>query len=103
MSENTKEAVVSNASVAPENFDWDSIGKKTSAYSKDEHTRLEELYTKSLKTVNSHDLVDGIVVSISKKEVVVNIGFKSDGVIPVSEFRYNPELSTGDTVEVYIE
>lgn len=102
MSDNTQE-VISNASVSPENFDWDSIGKKVSSYSKDEFEKLEDLYTRSLKTINTHDLVDGKVVSISKKEVVVNIGFKSDGVIPVSEFRYNPDLQVGDTVEVYID
>lgn len=102
MSENTQEAV-SNASVAPENFDWDAVGKKVSSYSTEEYAKLEDLYTRSLKTINTHDLVDGKVVSISKKEVVVNIGFKSDGVIPVSEFRYNSELSVGDTVEVYID
>ncbi|MCC7303420.1 MAG: 30S ribosomal protein S1 [Bacteroidia bacterium] len=103
MSESTTPEVISNASVTDASFDWDNIGKKVSSYSQDEFAKLEELYTRSLKTINTHDLVDGKVVSISKKEVVVNIGFKSDGVIPVSEFRYNPELSIGDTVEVYID
>ncbi len=103
MSENNTQEAILNASPSIESFDWDSIGKKTLTYSKEDKDKLEDLYSKTLKTVNTYDLIDGIVVSVSKKEVVINIGFKSDGVVPVSEFRYNPELKPGDTVEVYIE
>ena len=63
----------------------------------------EEAYAGSLNNVNDHDVVDGTVIAINKREVVVNIGYKSDGIIPTSEFRYNPDLKVGDTVEVYIE
>ena len=64
---------------------------------------LEKAYDETLNKVSEHQVVDGTVISIDKKEVVVNIGYKSDGVIPASEFRYNPDLKVGDTVEVYVE
>ena len=64
---------------------------------------LEKAYDETLNKVSEHQVVDGTVISIDKKEVIVNIGYKSDGVIPASEFRYNPDLKVGDTVEVYIE
>ena len=64
---------------------------------------LEKAYDETLNKVSEHQVVDGTVISVDKKEVIVNIGYKSDGVIPASEFRYNPELKVGDTVEVYIE
>ncbi len=60
-------------------------------------------YDETLNKVSEHQVVDGKVISVDKKEVVVNIGYKSDGIIPASEFRYNPELKAGDTVEVYVE
>jgi small subunit ribosomal protein S1 len=66
-------------------------------------TELEESYNKTLNNVSDHQVVDGTVIAIDKKEVVVNIGYKSDGVIPSSEFRYNPDLKVGDKVEVYVE
>jgi small subunit ribosomal protein S1 len=86
-----------------EEFDWNSIGKKQDIYSSGEITKLEELYGGTMKEVVEHELVEGVVVSKNHKEVVVNIGFKSDGVVPLSEFRYNPDLKIGDKVEVYIE
>lgn len=84
-------------------FDWNAISKKQSVYSADVQTKLEQLYDDTLNSVVEHDVTTGTVVSISPREVIVNIGFKSDGVIPTSEFRYNPELKVGDTVEVYVE
>jgi small subunit ribosomal protein S1 len=86
-----------------ENFDWNSIGKKHESYTAEEKEKLDKLYGETLKTVNNNELVDGTVVSKNNREVVINIGFKSDGVVPLSEFRYNPDLAVGDTVEVYIE
>ena len=89
--------------VAPvEGFDWEAFengGKTTS----DSREAQEQAYTGSLNKVSDHDVVDGTVIAMNKREVVVNIGFKSDGIIPASEFRYNPDLKVGDTVEVYIE
>ena len=84
-------------------FDWNAIGKKQDIYTSNEVTKLEELYGGTMKEVVEHELVEGVVVSKNHKEVVVNIGFKSDGVVPLSEFRYNPDLKIGDKVEVYIE
>ncbi len=67
------------------------------------HEELEKAYDSTLNKVNDREVVDGTVIAMNKREVVVNIGYKSDGIIPLSEFRYNPDLKIGDTVEVYIE
>ena len=64
---------------------------------------LDKAYDETLNKVSEHQVVDGTVISVDKKEVVVNIGYKSDGIIPASEFRYNPDLKAGDVVEVYVE
>jgi len=96
--------VVAEAPVAaPAEFDWNSIGKKHESYPAAERKRLEDLYEKTMSSIGDHEVVDGTVVGINNREVVVNIGFKSDGVIPVSETRYNPDLKVGDTIEVYVE
>jgi small subunit ribosomal protein S1 len=87
----------------PEEFDWNSIGKKQILYSKDEQNKLEQLYDKTLSSIVENEVIDGHVVAMNTREVVVNIGFKSDGVIPLSELRYNPELKVGDHIEVYVE
>ena len=89
--------------VAPVEFDWNSIGKKHEAYPAAERSRLEAIYDKTMSSIGDHEVVDGLVVGLTNREVVVNIGFKSDGVIPVSEVRYNPDLKVGDTLEVYVE
>jgi small subunit ribosomal protein S1 len=86
-----------------ENFDWDAIGKKHENYSVDERTKLEGIYDETLSSIGEHEVIDGTVVAKNSREVVVNIGFKSDGVIPLSELRYNPNLKVGDTIEVYVE
>ena len=89
--------------VAPlADFDWEAYeqGDSNTNVSREAQT---EAYEGSLNKVSDHDVVDGTVISMNKREVVVNIGFKSDGIIPMSEFRYNPDLKVGDTVEVYIE
>ncbi|WP_296259781.1 30S ribosomal protein S1 [uncultured Phocaeicola sp.] len=85
-----------------EDFNWEAYesGDATSATSKEEQ---EKAYDNTLNKVGDHEVVDGTVIAMNKREVVVNIGYKSDGIIPLSEFRYNPDLKVGDTVEVYIE
>ncbi len=88
---------------APEEFDWDAIGKKHEAYSAVERERLENVYNDTFSAIVEHEVVDGTVVGMNNREVVVNIGFKSDGVIPLNELRYNPKLKLGDTIEVYVE
>ena len=84
-----------------QDFDWDQFENGTAAnVSKEE---LDKAYDETLNKVSEHQVVDGTVISVDKKEVVVNIGYKSDGIIPASEFRYNPDLKAGDVVEVYVE
>ena len=84
-----------------QDFDWEEFENGTSAnVSKEE---LDKAYDETLNKVADHQVVDGKVISVDKKEVVVNIGYKSDGIIPASEFRYNPDLKIGDVVEVYVE
>ena len=84
-------------------FDWDSIGKRDVVYKADEKKKLEELYEKTLSTVVENEVIEGTVVAMNKREVVVNIGYKSEGVISLNEFRYNPDLKIGDKVEVLVE
>ncbi|MBP7810095.1 MAG: 30S ribosomal protein S1, partial [Bacteroidia bacterium] len=91
------------ALVGNPDFDWNSIGKKQDNYSNDERTKLDELYGASLSTISDLQILEGTVVSKNTREVVVNIGYKSDGVVALSEFRYNPDLKIGDKVEVFIE
>jgi len=89
--------------VAPlPDFDWEAFEQGDSNAGVSREAQIEA-YEGSLNKVSDHDVVDGTVISMNKREVVVNIGFKSDGIIPMSEFRYNPDLKVGDTVEVYIE
>ncbi len=82
-------------------FNWDEFENGSSSnVSKQD---LEKAYDETLNKIQEHEVVEGTVISIDKKEVVVNIGYKSDGIIPASEFRYNPDLKVGDKVEVYVE
>ena len=84
-----------------DDFNWDEFENGISAgISKEE---LDKAYDETLNKVADHQVVEGTVISVDKKEVVVNIGYKSDGIIPASEFRYNPDLKIGDKVEVYVE
>ena len=82
-------------------FNWDEFENGTSANVSKED--LEKAYDETLNKVTEHQVVEGTVISVDKKEVIVNIGYKSDGIIPASEFRYNPDLKVGDKVEVYVE
>ena len=84
-----------------QDFNWDEFenGANVNVSKED----LEKAYDETLNKISEHQTVEGTVISVDKKEVVVNIGYKSDGIIPASEFRYNPELKVGDKVEVYVE
>ena len=82
-------------------FNWEEFENGTSTGASKED--LEKAYDETLNKIQEHEVVEGTVISVDKKEVVVNIGYKSDGIIPASEFRYNPELKVGDKVEVYVE
>ena len=86
-----------------EEFDWEQSNEFSIGYSKKEREDLEKLYTKSLHSVDEKELIEATVVGISNRDVVVNIGSKSDGIIPLSEFRDLPDLKLGDKVKVYVE
>ena len=98
---NEEKLPVLNASVAPEEFDWDAFEKET-VYDQDKET-IAAQYESTLSKISESEVVEGTVTSINKKEVVVNIGYKSEGVIPATEFRYNPDLKVGDKVEVFVQ
>ena len=85
-----------------EDFDWEAYanGETKGEKSREELTKT---YDESLNTVRDKDVIEGTIISLNKREAVVNIGYKSDGIIPMSEFRYNPEIKVGDVVEVFIE
>ena len=91
---------VKNSPIA--DFDWDAYekGETVGAKSREELTKT---YDESLNTVKDKDVIEGTIIALNKREAVVNIGYKSDGIIPVSEFRYNPDIKVGDVVEVFIE
>lgn len=84
-------------------FNWDAIGKKSQNYSADEKAKMASLYENTLQSVTEHDVIDGTIVAITSKDLLVNIGYKSDGIVPLSEVRYNPEIKVGDKLEVYVE
>lgn len=84
-----------------EDFNWDEFENGTNVNANCDD--LAKMYDETLNKVSEHQVTEGTVISIDKKEVIVNIGYKSDGIIPASEFRYNPNLKIGDKVEVYVE
>jgi small subunit ribosomal protein S1 len=96
-------APVASAYDSLENFNWDNLEKKGSKYSATEKEHYAELYTRSFKSIDENAVITGTVVSLNSREIVVNIGFKSDGVITASELRYKPDLKIGDEIEVYVE
>ena len=83
-----------------EDFDWEAYanGETKGEKSREELTKT---YDESLNTVRDKDVIEGTIISLNKREAVVNIGYKSDGIIPMSEFRYNPDIKVGDVVEVF--
>jgi small subunit ribosomal protein S1 len=107
----TIEEVVETKTVAPKEekkvptvFDWDAFeAEETDSYSAAERTRLNDMYDGTLTQIEEKSLIQGLVIAITKKEVVININYKSEGVVPKNEFRYNPDLAIGDSVDLYIE
>ena len=83
-----------------QNFDWDAYEQETKGTQNEETLKK---YDETLSAIKDHEVVEGTVISINKREVVVNVGYKSDGIVPAAEFRYNPDLKVGDKVEVYVE
>ena len=87
----------------PNDFDWDTTGKAFDHYKSEERVKLEALYDKKLNQILEREIVMGAVIGLTSKEAVVNIGYKSDGLVPLAEFRHMPDLKVGDEVEVYVE
>lgn len=85
-----------------ENFDWESYADE-GLYTRDQRMELETLYNETLSTIGENEVVEGTVIGLTKREVFINIGYKSEGVVSISEFRYNPDLKVGERVEVYVE
>jgi small subunit ribosomal protein S1 len=82
-------------------FDWDAL--ELDGYTQNERTEFSDRYEKTLTSLNEKEVIDGLVIAITKREVVINVGYKSEGVIPLGEFRYNTELAVGDKVDVFVE
>ncbi|MVZ61319.1 30S ribosomal protein S1 [Sphingobacterium humi] len=101
---NLIDEIKSNTWSTPEgDFDWDLDEKAFGNYSEAERAKLEEQYAGTFNQINQGEIIEGIVVSINNKDVVLNIGFKSDGLVALSEFRDLPDLKVGDTVDVFVE
>lgn len=86
-----------------DDFDWSAIDNKEESINKEQLARETEAYEKTFSHLSEQDVIEGTIVSISPREAVVNIGYKSDGVIPASELRYNPNFKAGDVIKVYVE
>ena len=100
----TKETTAGEkAEESDDDFDWSSLETGLDNYSRSQRENLEQMYDNTLNTVTEKEVLDGTVIALNKREVVVDIGYKSDGIVSLNEFRYNPELKVGDKVEVYIE
>lgn len=98
------EEIKSKTLVTPSgDFDWDADDKGFGNYSKEEREKLEDMYAGTFNSINKGEIIAGTVVSINNKDVVLNIGFKSDGLVSVSEFRDTPDLKVGDSVDVFVE
>ncbi|MDP4204935.1 MAG: 30S ribosomal protein S1 [Bacteroidota bacterium] len=100
--DNQEEVKGNTLAASEESFDWESL-ESLDGRTKVQKAELEDLYNKTLNTIQEKEVIDGTVISLNKREVVVNIGYKSDGIVSMNEFRYNPELVIGDKVEVYVE
>ena len=99
--DNTKEII--NASQPNESFDWNVFENELSLYGEKSKEQISQEYNETLSNIQAGEVIEGTVISINKREVVINIGYKSEGIIAVSEFRYNPDLVVSEKVEVYVE
>lgn len=98
---NTK--ALGSVGVTDEDMDWTSVGKRYDSYKQEEKDRMIDMYDKTLNSIAEHEIVNGEIIALTEKDAVVNIGYKSDGLIPLTEFRHLPDLKIGDKVEVYVE
>ncbi|MBL7929391.1 MAG: 30S ribosomal protein S1 [Bacteroidia bacterium] len=86
-----------------EEFDWDNTGKGNDAYKPEEKKKLEELYSTDINPIADHQVIMGTIIGFTGKEAIINIGYKSDGLVPLTELRYNPDFKVGDQIEVFVE
>lgn len=86
-----------------EDFDWDNTGKGNDAYKPEERKKLEELYNTDINPISDHQVIMGTIIGFTGKEAIINIGYKSDGLVPLTELRYNPDFKVGDQIEVFVE
>ena len=98
-----EEKSILNFATPSDDFDWDNLSNDNDVIKSKDHEAFEKMYDQTLSTITENEVIDGSVVSMTKREVVINIGYKSEGVVSLNEFRYNPELKVGDKVEVYVE
>ena len=98
MAKSTKKEIANEGSA---DFDWEALS--LDGYTQIQRSEMSDLYEKTLTSINEKEVIKGVVESITKKEVIINIGYKSEGVIQANEFRYNPDLKVGDIVDVYVE
>jgi small subunit ribosomal protein S1 len=99
----TEEEETAAPAAESEEFDWDALEADDEGFAGKKNKELVDLYDDTLNTVQEKEVLEGTVISMNKREVVVDIGYKSDGIVSLNEFRYNPELKVGDAVEVYVE
>ena len=97
------EEIKSKVAATTEDFDWDADDKKFGNYSDTDREKFEKMYDGTFSSINKGEIITGTVVNVNSKDVVLNIGFKSDGLVSLSEFRDTPDLKIGDTVEVFVE
>ena len=98
-----KKATSKSVAAPIDNFDWDSFESDEIVVDNAKREDLEKMYDETLSTISEKEVIDGTVIAMNKREVVINIGFKSDGIVSRNEFRYNPDLKVGDQVEIYVE
>ncbi|MBN1951731.1 MAG: 30S ribosomal protein S1 [Bacteroidales bacterium] len=98
-----KEVAAGNDSQSDADFDWDKYSNSNELYDASQRKEYARMYDETLSTIAENEVVDGTVISLNKREVVINIGYKSEGVISLNEFRYKPDLKPGDVVEVFVE
>src|SRR5215469_5367481 len=83
--------------VSLESFDWDTYTNAPNTYAAYERAQMEAMYDQTLSSISENEIIDGKVIAMNKREVVINIGYKSEGIVSLNEFRYNPNLKVGDT------
>jgi small subunit ribosomal protein S1 len=98
-----EESLETEPAPVEEEFNWEKFEMAEDSYSSEKRTEYEEIYGNTLSKIAVHEVIDGTVIGMNSREVVINIGYKSEGIVSLNEFRYNPDLKVGDKVEVYVE